>query len=87
MHQKLYKMWKKLIKRDTCIKIYEEKELLYLETDASGVDHETGLLQVRKGISKWVINFVCIHNWKYFKLLKQSKLIKLFLTSFHWPSC
>ena len=44
MYQDLYNKAKKIIKRDACMKFCDASRPLYLETDASGVDHGVGLL-------------------------------------------
>ena len=41
---------KSIIKKDTFIKFYNEKEQQYLDTDASGIGLRAGLLQVRGGM-------------------------------------
>ena len=46
----LYNKAKALIRKDTCMKFYNERELLYVETDASGVFLGAWLLQVREGM-------------------------------------
>ena len=50
MYQDLYDKAKKIIKKDTCMKFYDESRPLYLETDASGVGLGDGLLQVRESM-------------------------------------
>ena len=45
IHQDLYKL-KKIIKKDTCMNLYDTPRPLYLETSASGMVLEAGLLQV-----------------------------------------
>ena len=49
IYQGLYERARALIKKDTCMKFFDEKKLLYIEIDASGVGLRSGLLQVRKG--------------------------------------
>ena len=48
-YQKLFDKAKSTMKEDACMKLYDETKLLYLETDASGVDLGPGLLQARGG--------------------------------------
>ena len=50
MYQKIYKKTKDIIKDAVCLKLYNEKESLYLETDFSGIGLGAGLLQVRDGM-------------------------------------
>ena len=47
-YQELYKKARALI--NACMKFYNERDPLYLETDVSGVSLGEGLLQVRKGM-------------------------------------
>ena len=51
MYKDLYDRVKKIIKKDTCAKFYDESGLLYLETDASSISLEAALLQVRYGMN------------------------------------
>ena len=50
MYEKVYEKVRTIIKDDICIKLYSEIELLYLETDASGVGLGAGLLQARDSL-------------------------------------
>ena len=47
----LYNIAKSTMKIGPCLRFYNEKESLYLETEASGVNQGAGLLQVREGIN------------------------------------
>ena len=49
-YQRLYDRTQNIIKKNVTISIYNEKHLLYLETDASGVSLEAHLLQARDGM-------------------------------------
>ena len=51
MYQELYDKAKAIIKKDTCLKFYNEMEPVYLETGASDIDVGARLLQVRDGMS------------------------------------
>ena len=48
-YQAMYDKTKSLIKADMCMKFYDETKPLYLETDASGIELGTALLQPRDG--------------------------------------
>ena len=48
--QELYEKARTIIKNDAYMKFYNEKELLYLETDASGVGLGAGVLQARHSL-------------------------------------
>ena len=50
-YQKLFFKAKSIIKEDACMKFYDETELLYLDTDVSGVRLEASLLLTRSGTS------------------------------------
>ena len=53
-YQKLFdkaKSIKSIIKEDACMKIYDETQSLYLETDVSAVRFGAALLQTRSGTS------------------------------------
>ena len=50
MHQDLYEKAKTIVKRQTCMKIYDAARPLHLENDAFGISLAAGLLQVRDGI-------------------------------------
>ena len=50
-YQKLFDKAKSITKEDACMKLYNETQPLYLETDASGVGLVTTLLQTRSGTS------------------------------------
>ena len=49
--QELYDRAKKIVKKHVCVKFYVASIPLYLETDASGVGQEVGLLQVGDGMN------------------------------------
>ena len=52
MYQDLYNRAKNIVrKKDACMKFYDATRLPYLETDASGVSHGAGLLQLRDGMT------------------------------------
>ena len=59
--------------RDAYLHIPVVKYHHFLHIVISGKFYNLGLLQALQ---------FSLHNWKYSKLLKQSKLIRLFLTSF-----
>ena len=42
---------KNVIKKSACMKFYDEKELQYFGTDASGTAFGAGLLQIRDGVT------------------------------------
>ena len=50
MYQKLYKEVRAIIKDNVCMNFYNEKEPIYLETDAKGVRVGAGLLQGRNSL-------------------------------------
>ena len=50
MYQDLYEEAKAIIKDGECMRFYNEKEPLNLETDASDVELGAGLTQVRDGL-------------------------------------
>ena len=50
-YQEIYKRAKSLVKEYTCMKYYDVRMPLYLETDASEVCLDTALLQVRKNLT------------------------------------
>ena len=49
--QDLYDKAKKIVKKDACMKFYDEVRSLNLETNASSISFGVGLLQVRHGMN------------------------------------
>ena len=50
-YDELYNNTKALVKKGTCMKFYNERQALYLETDMSGVGLGASLLQVRESMN------------------------------------
>ena len=87
-HQQAFTEMKKEVSSVPVLTYYNPKKQRVLQTEASIKGLGACLLQEDKPVStKYVTIFVCIHVRKYCKLLKQSKFINFFLTSFCWPSC
>ena len=51
MYQELHFKATGLIMKDACMIVYDEKEMLYIETNGFGVGLDAGLLQVRDGMN------------------------------------
>ena len=51
LYQGIYERVKFLLKVDTLMKLYDTRKSLYLETDTSGVDLGTTLLEVRDNLN------------------------------------
>ena len=50
-YQKIYETAKSSVEEDTCMKTYDARKPLYLETDASGLGLRATLLQVRDNLN------------------------------------